>query len=74
MKLWSVVCIVSRVNTVMAWRKCVQSLQNKNPEADMPNCLSVSDKKKNTQGSCQTNPLYNQPDCYVQKYLPNLMY
>lgn len=46
MKLWSAICIVSRVNRVMAWRKCVQSLQNKNLDADMPNCLSVSEKGK----------------------------
>lgn len=74
MKLWSAMCIVSRLNRLMAWRKCAQSLQNKNLDADMPNCLSVSDKKKNTQGSCHSSPLYNQADCYVQEYLPNQMH
>lgn len=49
--------IVSGVNRVMTWRKCAQSLQNKNLAADMPNCLSVSDKKeKHTEEQQRISP------------------
>lgn len=48
-KLWSAVCIVAGVNRVMAWRKCVQSLQNKKPHcwhAKLPLCFWQKEKHR----------------------------